>query len=290
MRFVLEDSENQRYTVTSMGFPTLTVSKIKKGNKFYSEESSVIACSPICDLDSESGLKRYCLTQKELNGEAENPPRKKTFLGQFLADSFTEVEHTLERQRIGEKMYVVHEAASSGQKVTYKSCFPGTIMCWDVTPLSEGEMCFDFNKSVWETDIVKRPHGTLIAVRGSFLVADFRVNACVYHQSGGDEVLIKRFSKTENIFQKFEGKGYVFLEVHGDLQEIPLFPGESVDIFPGHLLAFTEGISLSMVKAGDVRLRNVENNDYVIRLTASSKGGFVYMSSVTHEDFFNGQK
>ena len=284
--------DKEHITVTNLGYPTLTISKIAKGRKFYAEPNSAIAFSPVYDPDTGIGsLKRYCITEGEKNGNSDPGPVRHTRLGKFFQGEKMAIRETIERKVIGEQpMYVVYEALEKDQKITFKSCFPGTILPWKVNSLAQGET-YDF-KSIWSTRIDERPHGPLNAVKGSFLTADFNVLTKPYYQTGNNErdVLVKNFSGTNNVFQQFTGEGYVFLEVHGDLQEIPLFPRESVDIFPDQLLAFTDGVILNMVIAGDLRLRNLENNQYVIRLTAPEKGGFVYISSVSHQDFVSVSK
>lgn len=281
-----------RYKITHNGFPTVTISKMMHGEKVYAERNSCIASSPVYSkADAEAGrptgfLYRRRLMITELEGQDYTPEVKPTALSQKWADFKLGTQQTLDRKRIGERSYVLYEALAPEQKVTFRSCFPGIILRWNAAPLADGEYYLrdgEEAKSVLEEDDADRPHGTLMAVRGSFLVADVRVSAKVYHTG---DVQVVKLSETKDSFQKFSGNGMVFLEVHGDLQEIPLYPGESVDVFPGYLLGFTEGITLAMKAAGDVTLRNEENNDYVIRLTADEKGGYVYTHSVKVSDFF----
>ena len=280
-----------RYKITGNGFPTVTISKMMTGEKLYAERNSCIASSPIYNKeDADAGkptglLRRRRLMVTELEGEDYSPVQKPTKLSQQWNDFKLGTKQTLDRKRIGERSYVLYEALGEEQKVTFRSCFPGTIMRWNAAPLAPGE-CYvcqgEIAKSVLSDDY-NTPHGTLMAVRGSFLVADLIVSAKVYHTGN---VQVVKLSETKDSFQKFSGNGNVFLEVHGDLQEIPLYPGESVDVFPGYLLGFTEGVTLEMKPAGDVTLRNEENNDYIIRLTAGPLGGYVFTHSVKPKDFF----
>ena len=76
------------------------------------------------------------------------------------------------------------------------------------------------------------------------------------------------------------------MEAPGALQEVKLIANESVACWPGDLLAFTEGIKLKMIPAGDSALRNEENNDYLILATADKNGGFFYAKSVQVSEFF----
>ena len=58
--------DKEHITVTNLGYPTLTISKIAKGRKFYAEPNSAIAFSPVYDPDTGIGsLKRYCITEGE---------------------------------------------------------------------------------------------------------------------------------------------------------------------------------------------------------------------------------
>lgn len=281
-----------RYRITSNGFPVVKLSKIEKGEKFYAECNSCIASSPIFnEADNKAGkptggLVRRRLLPPELEGEDYTPEERVTKAGQAWANFTLGTKQTMDRKRIGEKSYVLYEALEDRQKITFRSCFPGTIMAWDATPLAAGEMYVEDDedaKSIFSKDEADRPHGTLRAVKGSFLVANLKVKAKVYHTK---DVQVVKLSETKDSFQEFSGNGMVFLEVHGDLLEIPLYPGEAVDVFPGYLLAFTEGVTLEMKAAGDVTLRNEENNDYLIQLTAGPQGGYVYTHSVKMRDFF----
>ena len=280
-----------RYKITSNGFPTVTISKIEKGKKFYAERNSVVASSPIAGANQVGGLSRRRLMITELEGEEYASKKMPTEISQLFADFMASTKQTIDRKRIGERSYVLYEALEDGQKITFRSCCPGTIMRWNASPLASDENYLNLPtdgrkiqaKTIFEKGDSRRPHGVFMAVRGSFLVAELEAKALVYHTGS---VSVRRFSETDDSFQRFEGNGNVFLEVHGDLQEIPLYPNESVDVFPGYLLGFTEGVSLEMKAAGDITLRNEENNDYVIRLTAGSKGGYVYTHSVKVSDFF----
>ena len=206
-------------------------------------------------------------------------------LSEFLREFTAGVEQTDERKRIGERSYVIYEALGPNQKVTFRSCFPGTIMAWNATPLLDGEVYTSTSKirTIFADDYADRPHGIIRVTKGAFLCADIKVKGKVYHTQ--DDGIIN-FSETKDYFQEFNGRGYSFFEVHGDLLEIPLLPYESVDVFPGYLLGFTDSMTLLMRSAGDITLRNEENSHHVIRLTADKRGGYVYTHSVKINDFF----
>lgn len=273
-----------RFKITHSGFATLTVSKMKKGDAIYAEKNHMIASSPT----GKDTLVRTLFVDGQ---EAFTPEKRVTPLGKIFAQSKASVKQTHARQRVGERTYVLFQAKADDQKITFRTSFPGTILKWRVDPLEKGEKYLypEYvgysvdNRSVNNEDDENRPHGNFIATAGSFLAAQTSVKTREFHTG---QVEIARFSETGDSFQKFTGHGYVFMEVHGDLQEIPLYPGESVEVWPGHLLGFTASVALEMVSAGDLTLRNEENNDYVIRLTANGKGGYVYVHGVRDKDFY----
>ena len=286
-----------RYKISHNGFPTVTISKMATGEKIYAERNSCVASSPITvDRDApDNGLWRGRVMANQLKKEDEVVSEPPTRLSKMFTGFALNTKQTITRKQMGERSYVLYEALMDNQKATFRSCFPGTIMAWNATPLPEttnyiqDEDYYYYHPgeivpSVFNMDEARRPHGTIRVVKGSFLVADLKVKADVYHEPDS-EAKIKRLSETDNTFQEFTGDGMVFFEVHGDLQEIPLYPGEAVDVFVGYLLGFTEDVSLRMCPAGDSILRNEENSDYVIRLTAGPRGGFVYTHSVRIPEF-----
>lgn len=284
-----------KYRIKNEGsFPTVTISKIRTDEEFYAERNSCIACSPLfVEEDAKAGrltgqLQRKSATGAELEGASYKPPQMPTFFSRTWANFVADSKVTIDRKYMGEKSYVLHKSLEEGQKATFRSCFPGTIMAWDATPLEDGEVYLEKDgeeKSVESQESKDRPHGTLLVVRGAFLLASSKIVGEVWNAPDPESLIVKA-SGTGNAFQRFSGDGFVFLEVHGGLQEIPLEPNESVDVFPGYLLGFTEGVKLEMKSAGNMILRNDENNDYVIRLTADDKGGYVYTHSVRLRDFF----
>lgn len=280
-----------KYVITKNGFSTLTVSRLKAGEKIYAEKNAVIASSPVySEADNIAGIPtgkliRRRITTQELEGHSYVREKKPTVLSQMFSDFKVNTRETIERTRIGESSYVLYEPLADNQKITFRTSFPGTILPLLIAP-SEEENYIDSNgkmMSSLSSDHDMRPKGVFRAVKGSLFVSDFGVSAKVYHTQ---DIAIKTLSRTDDSFQEFRGKGNVFLAVNGDLLEIPLLPGESVDVWPGFLVCFSDGVTLKMTSAGDITLRNEENNDFAIRLTAGSKGGYVYVNSITPQDFF----
>lgn len=250
--FDSERGMKMRVRITSQGFPVITFSKMSQSDILYAELGSAIAKSP--------NLERRLLTASDLekgkNPEDTEEPEK-TMMGKMFADW----SRTQTRKQIGEeRAYALYTPKADEQKLTIRSCFPGTIMEWNC-----------------------KERGDIFAVSDSFLVAEIKVKSKVYHTENAS---VKKFSGTNDVFQRFSGNGSVWLEVHGDLEEISLFPGESVQVCPGFFLAMSEDVKIEMVSAGDVHLRNRENRDYWIQLTAGERGGTVFCHSVDPRQFW----
>ena len=279
---------------TGGGFSIVTVSGIEPNDRIYAEENTMMLSAAIYDKDFNPNgrLVRSLITPEELAGESYVPQKRFTRLGRWFEQARIDERQTAARKNSGERAFVVYktkedkpkedEDEEKKPKVTFKSHFPGSVLVWNVRKMAKEE---DYLKKVSYEAMSpeERPHGTLIAVRGAFLCGDLRAKSEVY-TTGQDD--IKQFSGTGDAFQKFSGKGIICLEAPGALQEVKLVEGESVACWPGDLLAFTDGIKLKMIPAGDSALRNEENNDYLILATADKKGGFFYAKSVQVSEFF----
>lgn len=292
----LVDERGICYSVTENGsVPMVSISNIPAGAKFYAKPNSTISSSPIVENNDGGKLSRRIATLSELQGEGQGLPKRVTFFGQMHAKIVAGTKQSIERTTMGQRYSVLYEALADDQTITMGGSFPGTIMCWNAKPLGDNESFVDskdtFQKSIFESENSKRPQGPFCAVTGPFLAASLDVKANVYHQTVNSrtDILVKQFSETNNTFQHFSGNGYVMLEVYGGLSEFPLCPGEQINVFPGYLLGFTEGITLEIKPAGDKFLRHAEHRDYVIRLTAPQKGGYVYTHSVIPAEFFKMQ-
>ena len=278
-----------KYEITSNGFPSM-IAYLEKGNQMYAERNSAISFSKLYTSEDPDGvLVRRRIMSTELQGKDYIPAKKNSPLAQFWENRKVSQKQTMDRFRIAEASYILYEAIDDSV-VTLRSCFPGVIMPWNTKPLDMNERYVAIggkNKTLKTKNgginEIDPPHGTLIAIKKSFLAAEMSVITSVYH-TGDNKV--KLSSETNDTFQRFSGKGMVFLEVHGDLQEKALLPGESLCIIPGYLLAFTEGVTISMKPAGDPTLRHEETSFYVIEATAGPLGGFVYTHSVRKRDFY----
>lgn len=283
------DKKGMRYVVSEVNIPTVTIENMPEGAKIYAETQSAVDLSSICDDENQGGIVRSSSMDYEV-------PKRSTTFGKLFAMFETDVKQTIAREVAGEPVYIQYTAKEPNQEATFRACFPGSIMVWNAAPLEEGEVYLkqgETPKSIYSSNPEDRPHGTLIAVNGSFLVADIAVKTEVYHQKTDKDVdlLVKTFSKTDNNFQKFSGDGYVCLEVAGgEYRQKPLYPGQTHYVFPGSLVAFTEGISLEIKSAGDIGVRTMDKRDYIIRCTAPPEGGYIYIRSASIEDFFEMHK
>jgi len=270
---------------TGGGFSTVTISAMKPEDVVYAEENTLFTSSGVFDEkgNPDGKLRRSLITPEELAGASYTPQKRFTFWGQMAEESRIDEAQTAARKNSGERPYVVYRATAKNQSVTFKSHFPGSILIWQVREMAEN---FDTKVSYAAPNPEDRPRGTLIAVKGAFLCGDLRARSTVFNTKQDD---IRQFSGTGDAFQRFAGKGVICLEAHGTLQEVRLKRNQTVTCWPGDLLAFTEGITLRMISAGDSTLRNEENNDYLILAKAGEKGGFLYAKSVQVGEFFRKQ-
>lgn len=291
----LVDGKGICYDVSEPGTvaPKVSISNIPAGTKFYVEPDSTQASSPIASSNRSGGISRRIATLADFRGNDQEIPRRSTLIGQLCARFKADTKQTIEMSNMGmgEHSYVIYEALADNQQLILSSSFKGTIICWNATPLRADETFVDFGdtftKSIFGSTEIQRPHGPFCAVRGSFLAASLDVKAKLYHQSLDKHIdyLVRQFSMTDNTFQRFSGNGYVMLLAYGGIEETRLHPNQQIDVFPGHLLGFTEGITLEMKSNNDATLRRVEHNDHLIRLTAPEIGGFVYTHSVMPPNF-----
>lgn len=279
-----------RIKIEGTTFPTLTLSKLREGQKFYSELNASIAKSP--------NIGRRLLKEDELRGIA--APVIPTGIAGAWASAKQDWKATQKRKYAGESpSYVLYEAKEPSQtadgneqifpKVTLGSCFPGTIMQFNLGACMQAELEPENHtvlKEVYEDGTFG---GELYAAKGSFLMAEMEqdsihtgVGMDIFHTG---DVAIKKYSGTDDTFQHFSGNGRVWLEVHGDVMEMKLYPGESVQMAPGYFLAMTKGVKLEVIEAGDLALRTQESCDFWVEFTAGSEGGTVWCHTVLPREF-----
>ena len=293
MRKKFVDESGICYSVTENSFtPTVSISKIPVGTKFYAEPNSVILSSAIANGNTGGTISRRLATMTDFQSEDQRTPHRATLLGQMCANFVAGTQQTTERRNVGERSYVIYEALANDQRITFTGSHDGDIICWNAKPLKDDENFVDSTQdsqeSIDESEENTRYRGPLCVIKNTFLVASLNVKSKVYHQTGDSnrDILVKQFSKTDNTFQHFSGDGYVMLQAFGGAAEFPLCPGEKIDVWPGCLLGFTEGITLEMKPSGDASLRSEELSDYVIRLTAPQKGGIVLVQTGLPSKFF----
>jgi len=114
-------------------------------------------------------------------------------------------------------MFVTHTATRDNSKVTFSSCFPGTIKEFNVDANHE-----------------------YLAQKSAFLVGDTTVNV--------DATVNKNFwagllGGEGFVLQKFTGNGTILTEIDGSIQEVELQAGESIKVETGHVAIFESTVS-----------------------------------------------
>lgn len=239
-----------RVNKTFNGFATVTFSKLMKDRDIlYSENGAAIIKSPKLDVR---------LSEPADFGESPESEDGMNFF-QKRRRSWKDTQNRID---MGEPTpFVIYTPLEDEQKLTVRSCFPGTILEWDCGR-----------------------DGDIYAIEDSFLIAEIGAIGKSYNTRNK---AIRNLSGTNDKFQHFSGTGKVFFEVHGDLVEIPLYSHESVQIRPGYFLAMTEGIKMEMVGVGDVQLRTSDNTPLWLQLTAGEKEGKVFCHSVIPREFMS---
>lgn len=103
-----------------------------------------------------------------------------------------------------------------------------------------------FESTIEEVDV--SPNYSLIAQRGAWLASDPSVRLDVTMNLG-----LSGFLGGEGIiFQKFTGKGRVFITAGGDLKAINLQPQESLNVDTGCIVGFAESVKYEVKSAGGI--------------------------------------
>lgn len=235
--------EKIRIVKTGSTQPFLTLSKVPKGVQLFTERNAVSIMS--------GDWKRELADLARINGQA---PKNRTFLREIL-DGFSE---GAKMRQMGEApSYVLCTANEENQKISLRSHFPGDILILDIE----------------ET-------GPILTQRGAFLAAFMGVEMDLRVV---EDVRVAKFAVTGEFLQYISPREkqhvgtldvpmYCFLEVHGDVMEIPLYPGETVKAMPGTFLCMTEGVKLEVESVDDLQLRDFEDNSYLMKFTAPDDG------------------
>lgn len=120
----------------------------------------------------------------------------------------------------------VYKAKYDGDFIAFSSSFPGLIIPVDVT---------------------NRP---IIAQKSAFLAREDGVNMSIHFQR---KIGAGLFGGEGFIMQKFEGRGYVFLEIDGSLQEYDLAHGESLILDTGYLAAMEDTVKMDIITVKGVK-------------------------------------
>lgn len=113
-------------------------------------------------------------------------------------------------------MFVTHKAIRDNSKVTFTSCFPGTIKEFKVEPGKE-----------------------YIAQKSAFLVGDPGVSVEAVFSK---KFLAGLFGGEGFVLQQFTGEGTILTEIDGSVKEIELKEGDVLKVEPGHIAVFESSI------------------------------------------------
>lgn len=112
-----------------------------------------------------------------------------------------------------------YTAQNDGDFIAFSSSFPGEILAIEVSEKS------------------------IIAQKSAFLVREASVNMSIHFQR---KIGSGFFGGEGFIMQKFEGKGYVFLEIDGTLMEYDLAPGQTMILDTGYLAAMESTVNMEI--------------------------------------------
>ena len=153
-------------------------------------------------------------------------------------------------------MFVTHEAQKDNSKITFSSCFPGTIKEFNIDESHE-----------------------YYAQKSAFLVADPGVSV--------DATVNKNFwaglfGGEGFILQKFTGKGTLLAEIDGSVAEIELKEGQQIKVETGHVALFESSVSyqIQAVKG----FKNIFFGGEGLFLVTLTGPGKVWLQTLTAHD------
>ncbi|HHX62522.1 MAG TPA: AIM24 family protein, partial [Epulopiscium sp.] len=121
-----------------------------------------------------------------------------------------------------------------------------------------------------------------IAQKRAFLVAEKGVDLAIhFHKKLGTGF----FGGEGFIMQKISGKGYVFLEIDGALEEIELNSGETLKVDTGHVAFIEETVHMSIDSVKG--FKNILFGGEGLFLTTLTGPGKVYLQSIPIQNFAN---
>lgn len=153
-------------------------------------------------------------------------------------------------------MFVTHEAQKDDSKITFSSCFPGTIKEFNIDETHE-----------------------YFAQKSAFLVADpeVQVDATVNKSFWAGLLGGEGF-----ILQKFTGKGTLLAEIDGSVAEVELKPGQQLKVETGHVALFESTVSyeIQAVKG----FKNIFFGGEGLFLVTLTGPGKVWLQTLTAQD------
>jgi len=160
----------------------------------------------------------------------------------------------------GESFFTVtFKALADHQTIAFSSSFPGSIYA---VKLEAGK--------------------SIIAQKRAFLVAEKGVDLAIhFHKKLGTGF----FGGEGFIMQKISGKGYVFLEIDGALEEIELNSGETLKVDTGHVAFIEETVHMSIDSVKG--FKNILFGGEGLFLTTLTGPGKVYLQSIPIQNFAN---
>lgn len=153
-------------------------------------------------------------------------------------------------------MFVTHKATRDNSKITFTSCFPGTIKEFKVEPGKE-----------------------YIAQKSAFLVGDPGVLVeAVFNK----RFLAGLFGGEGFVLQHFSGEGSILAEIDGSVKEIELKEGDILKVEPGHIAVFESSVQydIQAVKG----LKNIFFGGEGLFLATLKGPGKVWLQTLTAHD------
>ena len=253
-------------TVFGNSTQRITCSKVSKGTTLFLEAASgrrplIMARSVNPDGSSQWNSKVVDMGQINhiATGNTEQTPKK---MGAFEKHAAA-IHATATARQLGERpMFLAVTAEQNGAKITIGSHYIGNI-------------CL----------LYADESGPMLARKGSFLMGQEGITMDQFTVTGKDAALISNLLGDNGYFQQIAGQGFYLLEVQGDWLEVPLHPGEFLDIEPQRLVAMSSSVSIADVRrlSNNPAVRKAEGAEYNLTLQADVGGGKVILADLPQE-------
>ena len=230
--------------------PILKVSKVPEGLSFFSEPC-------VGGLNSPGWIWETVGMEQMLGIQ-----RQEVSIFQRIIQSYKDTSKTKQMGEVPSyTMYtakaITDEEKKYGNKITFFSHFTGDLQM-----------------------IETEKYPVVYAKKGAFLCGIVGVRLSLHVI---ENIKVVKNSAIGNFMQEISGKGVYWLEAHGDIIHIDLYPNESVDARPGRFLAMTKGIKIELISVEDIKLKKQEG-DFRLRFTAGTEEGRVWFQSMLPKD------